>query len=105
MSRPSVIICAGSALFSSFFTPSQQKRLTRLFRWQRDGSRKLTAELKRKLMGAEAVITTWDSPGFSEDLLNLAPQLHVIAHCGGEVKSRFARPLFDRLTITAAPLP
>jgi phosphoglycerate dehydrogenase-like enzyme len=29
----------------------------------------------------------------------------MIAHCGGEVKSRFARPLFDALTITTAPAP
>jgi phosphoglycerate dehydrogenase-like enzyme len=35
----------------------------------------------------------------------LAPQLRIIAHCGGEVKSRFARPLFDELTITTAPAP
>jgi len=51
------------------------------------------------------LITTWDSPRFSEDLLRLAPQLRIIAHCGGEVKSRFARSLFEQLTITAAPVP
>jgi phosphoglycerate dehydrogenase-like enzyme len=38
-------------------------------------------------------------------LLRLAPQLRIIAHCGGEVKSRFARSLFEQLTITAAPVP
>jgi len=56
-------------------------------------------------MKTQAVITTWDSPKFGEDLLQWAPQLRMIAHCGGEVKSRFARSLFDRLTITAAPTP
>jgi phosphoglycerate dehydrogenase-like enzyme len=35
----------------------------------------------------------------------LAPQLRIIAHCGGEVKSRFSRSLFKRLTITNAPAP
>src|SRR5882724_12281532 len=105
MSRLSVIICAGPELFRSFFSPAQQRRLTRLFHWQRDGSRTLTPGLKRKLMKTQAVITTWDSPKFGEDLLQWAPQLRMIAHCGGEVKSRFARSLFDRLTITAAPTP
>jgi hypothetical protein len=55
------------------------------------------------LRSAEAVITTWDSPQFGEDLPLLAPQLRIIAHRRGEVKSRFARPLFERLTITACP--
>jgi phosphoglycerate dehydrogenase-like enzyme len=105
MSRPSVIVCAGPELFSSFFLLPQQRRLTRAFCWIRDGSSKLNPDLNRKLIKAEALITTWDSPTFSKDLLLLAPQLRMIAHCGGEVKSRFARPLFDSLTITAAPMP
>ncbi len=105
MSRPSIIVCAGAELFRSFFPLAARRRLTRLFRWQRDDSQQLTPRLVRKLKRAEAVITTWDSPHFGEDLPRLAPHLGVIAHCGGEVKSRFARPLFDRLTITASPIP
>jgi phosphoglycerate dehydrogenase-like enzyme len=105
MSRPHLIVCAGQDLFASLFSPAQQGRLSGLFRWHRDGARKMTPALRRKLLTAEALITTWDSPNFSEDLLRLAPQLRIIAHCGGEVKSRFARPLFEKLTITTAPAP
>jgi phosphoglycerate dehydrogenase-like enzyme len=105
MSRPHLIVCAGQDLFASFFSPAQQGRLSGLFRWQRDGARKMTPALRRELLTAQALITTWDSPNFSEDLLRLAPQLRIIAHCGGEVKSRFARPLFEKLTITTAPAP
>jgi phosphoglycerate dehydrogenase-like enzyme len=105
MSRPHLIVCAGQDLFASLFSPAQQGRLSGLFRWHRDGARKMTPALRRKLLTAEALITTWDSPNFSEDLLRLAPQLRIIAHCGGEVKSRFAPPLFEKLTITTAPAP
>jgi phosphoglycerate dehydrogenase-like enzyme len=105
MSRPNLIVCAGEELFTSFFPPAHQRRLSRAFRWKRDGSRKVTPALKRELLTAEAVITTWDSPHFSNFLPRLAPELRIISHCGGEVKSRFARPLFDQLTITAAPGP
>jgi len=105
MPRPHLIVCAGPDLFASFFPSAQQRRLSRSFRWQRDGARKITPALKRKLVTAQALITTWDSPHFLEDLPRLAPQLRIIAHCGGEVKSRFGRPLFDELTITAAPAP
>ena len=58
-----------------------------------------------RLSTAEALVTTWDSPHFGDDLPLLAPQLRMIAHCGGEVKSRFSRSLFKRLTITNAPAP
>src|SRR5450755_3587353 len=105
MPRPNIVICAGEDLFVSFFPTAQRRRLSRLFRWQRDGGRKVTPALRRKLAGAHALITTWDSPHFSEDLVQLAPQLRIIAHCGGEVKSRFDQPLFDGLTVTAAPGP
>ena len=105
MPRPQLIVCAGEELFASFFSPLQQRRLSRLFRWKRDGAATVTSALKRKLNTADAVITTWDSPHFSEDLPGLAPKLRVIAHCGGEVKSRFALSLFRELTITTAPVP
>jgi len=104
MSRPNLVVCAGQDLFDSFFPPKQKKRLSQLFRWQLDGSREMNS-LRKKLARAEALITTWDSPRFFEDVLQLAPQLRIIAHCGGEVKSRFALPLFDQLTITNAPEP
>jgi phosphoglycerate dehydrogenase-like enzyme len=68
-------------------------------------SGKLTPDFRQRLGAAEALITTWDSPSFDDDLGRLAPKLRVIAHCGGEVKSRFSRSLFRRLTITNAPAP
>jgi phosphoglycerate dehydrogenase-like enzyme len=103
MSRPRLIVCAGPDLFGSFFTVAQKKRLARLFDWRRDGARKLSG--LKNLVQAQGLITTWDSPGFSDELIRLAPDLKIIAHCGGEVKKRFARSLFERLTITAAPVP
>ena len=105
MPRPKLIICAGRQLFRSFFPPAQQRRLSTLFRWQLDGSREITRKLRQQLDDAEAIITTWDSPTFTDELVQMAPRLRVIAHCGGEVKSRFARPLFDKFTITNTPEP
>ena len=61
--------------------------------------------MRAALRDAEAIVTTWDSPRFGEELLVLAPRLRLVAHCGGEVKGRFARPLFERLTIANAPGP
>jgi phosphoglycerate dehydrogenase-like enzyme len=105
MSRPSLLISAGDELFASFFSRDEQQRLSRLFRWERHATRKFTADLRRRLSTTEALVTTWDSPHLGDDLPLLAPQLRMVAHCGGEVKSRFSRSLFRRLTITNAPAP
>jgi len=105
MRRPSLLISAGEALFSSFFSGQEQRRMSRRFRWEREGSDKLTPDFRRCLGTAQALVTTWDSPRLGDDLSLLAPHLRMIAHCGGEVKSRFSRSLFRRLTITNAPDP
>ncbi len=103
--RRQVLVLAGRVLFASFFGPAEQARLGARFSWTRAGGRRITAALARRLADAEALVTTWDSPHFDESLLEIAPRLRLIAHCGGEVKGRFAAPLFRRLAITNAPAP
>ncbi len=105
MPSPRVLVLAPSALFASFFDPQRQRRLSRAARWSRLGGSRLTPTIEAGLREADALVTTWDSPRFGEELLELAPRLRLVAHCGGEVKGRFARPLFDRLTIANAPGP
>ena len=104
MARPCLLISARRELFESFFS-GQRERLDRAFEWERIESRTLSSEFKRNLQTAEALVTTWDSPRFDDASLRLAPHLRIIAHCGGEVKSRFSRSLFRKLTITNAAGP
>jgi phosphoglycerate dehydrogenase-like enzyme len=99
------VVLAPAPLFASFFDAAAQRRLSRSFRWSRVAGRALGPRIRAALREADALITTWDSPRFGEDLLRLAPRLRVIGHCGGEVKGRFPEPLFSRLTITNAPAP
>jgi phosphoglycerate dehydrogenase-like enzyme len=100
-----VLVSAGRSLFGSFFSPGLEARLTRMCTWQRDSARTPTAPFRRKLASADALITTWDSPRFGDSLIEMAPKLRFIGHCGGEVKSRFAASIFDKLTITNAADP
>jgi len=102
---PNVLVSAGRLLFESFFSSDQQKRLTLICDWQRDSAHTATAGFRRKLTSVDALITTWDSPRFGDDITNLAPKLRFIGHCGGEVKSRFAASLFEKLVITNAADP
>jgi phosphoglycerate dehydrogenase-like enzyme len=103
--RSRLLVSAGRELFASFFSPAQEARLSRLCSWERDDARGADVMFNRRLATVDALLTTWDSPNFEEDLLRTAPRLRIIAHCGGEVKSRFAARLFDKLTITNAADP
>jgi phosphoglycerate dehydrogenase-like enzyme len=103
--RPRALVLAPRALFASFFDAPRERRLRRSFSVSRLEGRTLTPRVLAALAGAQALVTTWDSPTFGDDLPALAPRLRIVAHCGGEVKRRFARPLFERLTITNAPAP
>jgi phosphoglycerate dehydrogenase-like enzyme len=103
--KPALVISAPEPLFRSFFTATHQRRLSRTFQWKRVSGESATPTLRRELATAQAMITTWDSPRFGDELLVSAPNLRAIAHCGGEVKNRFRGSLLDRLTITTAPEP
>src|ERR1035441_3616278 len=103
---PTALVSSNRKLFDSFFAPAHQERLSRIASWSRLGVGMVDRRMRQKLQQAEALITTWDSPPFfPEELIEWAPRLRVIAHCGGSVKTRFARPLFERLVIANAAAP
>jgi phosphoglycerate dehydrogenase-like enzyme len=103
--RPRVLVLAGRALFESFFDAPRRRRLSRAVRWRRSEARRVDAPLRELLAVADGLVTTWDSPRLKEDLPALAPRLRVVAHCGGEVSGKFARPLFSRFAIANTPSP
>src|SRR5262249_3710486 len=105
MALRTLVALGPRTLFESFFTASHQKKLSLAFDWTLNSSREVTAVTRKLLMRSEALITTWDSPCFGDELLQLAPKLRIVAHCGGEVKKRFTGYLLDQLTITTAPDP
>jgi len=104
MKRPALVISGSKELLETFF-PARLRARLKGFRWKMLEGSQITPEFRSHLKDAEALITTWDSPRFSDDLTTMAPRLRVIGHCGGEVKSRFPSSLFERLTITNASAP
>jgi len=95
MGKPKIAVLAGRALFESFFDDALQARLDAMAHW----SLKPRAAI-RSLAQCDALITMWDSPRLEKELLQEAPGLRFIAHCGGEVKKKFATDLFSRMVIT-----
>jgi phosphoglycerate dehydrogenase-like enzyme len=50
-------------------------------------------------------MTTWHSPFLRREMFGSQPRVRLIAHCGGEVKSRMEEKVFDHLKVTNAAEP
>ncbi len=105
MTRPSVLVLASDVLFPHFFSENDQKRLTEVTDWTRSSLREDCPELREQIANADVLMTTWHSPFLTSEMFGPRPRVKLIAHCGGEVKSRVAEAIFDHMTITNAADP
>ena len=105
MTRPSVLVLASDALFPHFFSADSQRQLDEVADWTRSSIREDSPLLREKIANADVLMTTWHSPFLTLEMLGSQPRVKLIAHCGGEVKSRCAAEIFDYLTVTNAAEP
>jgi len=105
MSLPSVLILASDVLFEHFFSPVARERLTDVSSWTRYSRREDSELMREQIAEADVLMTTWHSPFLRGEMLGVKPRVKLIAHCGGEVKSRVADEIFEHVTITNAAEP
>lgn len=103
MTRPNVLVLASDVLFQHFFTERSLQKLAEVTSWSRSALREDSPELRNEIANADVLMTTWHSPFLTAEMLG--PRVKLIAHCGGEVKSRVAEEVFDFVTITNAADP
>ncbi|MBA2705203.1 MAG: hydroxyacid dehydrogenase [Blastocatellia bacterium] len=103
--RPQVLVLASDVLFAHFFPEPLRARLSEVADWSRYSEREDSALLREQIAQADVLMTTWHSPFLRADMFGATPRVRLIAHCGGEVKSRAAEELFDCITITNAADP
>src|ERR1044071_2509974 len=103
MTRPNVLVLASDVLFQHFFTDASLKKLAAVASWTRSATREDSSALRGEIANADVLMTTWHSPFITVEMLGARVKL--IAHCGGEVKSRVAESVFDFVTITNAADP
>jgi len=103
VTRPNVLVLASDVLFQHFFTERSLQKLAEVTSWSRSALREDSPELRNEIANADVLMTTWHSPFLTAEML--APRVKLIAHCGGEVKSRVAEEVFDFVTITNAADP
>ncbi len=105
MTRPHVLVLASDVLFQHFFTTESLKKLDEATSWTRFARREDSSELRNEIANADVLMTTWHSPFLTAEMLGQHPRVKLIAHCGGEVKSRVSEDLFETVTITNAADP
>ena len=105
MTRPNVLVLASDVLFQHFFTDASLTRLGDVASWTRSALREDSPELRSEIASADVLMTTWHSPFITADMLGQDARVKLIAHCGGEVKSRVAEEVFETVTITNAADP
>ncbi len=105
MTRPSVLVLATDVLFPHFFSAESQQKLAAVSDWTRSSIREDSPVLREQIAKADVLMTTWHSPFLTAEMLGPQPRVKLIAHCGGEVKSRVAEQLFDYVTVTNAADP
>jgi phosphoglycerate dehydrogenase-like enzyme len=98
-------VLASDVLFQHFFTDAALKKLGEVASWTRSSSREDSSQLRREIANADVLMTTWHSPFITAAMLGQNPRVKLIAHCGGEVKSRVAEDVFETVTITNAADP
>src|ERR1051325_9227579 len=103
VTRPNVLVLASDVLFQHFFTDAALKRLKEVASWSKSALREDSPELRSEIANADVLMTTWHSPFLTADMLG--SRVKLIAHCGGEVKSRVAEEIFEFVTITNAADP
>lgn len=105
MIRPNVLVLASDVLFQHFFSEESLVKLDEVTSWSRTVLRDDSPELRTQIANADVLMTTWHSPFLTPEMLGQQPRVKLIAHCGGEVKSRVAPEIFEFVTITNAADP
>jgi phosphoglycerate dehydrogenase-like enzyme len=103
VTRPNVLVLASDVLFQHFFSEESLAKLDEVTSWSRSALRDDSPELRNQIANADVLVTTWHSPFLTRELLG--SRVKLIAHCGGEVKSRVAEEIFAFVTITNAADP
>jgi phosphoglycerate dehydrogenase-like enzyme len=103
--RPRLLLLASDVLFSHFFPESVLARLNQIADWSRHAGCEDSSELRALMAQSDALMTTWHSPFLNAEMFDEGSRVRLVAHCGGEVKSRISEKVFDRITVTNAAEP
>ena len=99
MSSPRVLVTVERPLFQRISTPESRARLTRVAGSVtfNEGDRAWDAvAVRERIGGVTAVLASWGSCTFDEQLLDAAPELEVICYAAGTIRNAAPPTVFQR---------
>ncbi len=99
MPAPRVLVTVERPLFQRISTSESRARLERLAESVtfNDGDRAWDApEVRERIGGATAVLASWGSCAYDEQLLDAAPELEIICYAAGTIRSVAPPAVFER---------
>lgn len=100
-----LVILSSDVLLEHFFSESARERLSKVVDWSQYSGREGSDPLNKVVQSADILMTTWHSPFLKMEMFGPRPRVALIAHCGGEVKSRMEEQILNHITVTNAAEP
>ncbi|HUT19611.1 MAG TPA: hypothetical protein VM366_10655, partial [Anaerolineae bacterium] len=95
--KPKILVAFRPSLYQLLYPPETDAAL-RAFGdvTFHDSEAGLTSEeLAEGVPGFEAVLSSWGTPRFTEEVLDAADRLKIVAHTAGSIKNMLPRPVFE----------
>ena len=98
MHKPTILVVPPAHLYKKLFSDEADARLHRLGTVIRNESEAdwTAEELRRRIPGAAILVTSWRTPRLTEEVLDDAPSLKLVAHSAGSVKFMLDERLMER---------
>jgi phosphoglycerate dehydrogenase-like enzyme len=93
-----ILVTLPDELRESLMADDLKERLTALgdVYWNETGGQFSEAALRERITGIEVCVTGWGSPKFTEEVLDMAENLRLVAHVGGSVAPVASEALYNR---------
>jgi len=104
--KPKIAILIVESMAGKILEIKERKRLANFAEIKEEPFSEITPETAKKLIaGADGCITSWGTCRLTEDILNAAPNLRIVAHAAGSVKPIVSEEVWRRRikVISAAP--
>ena len=96
--RPRVALLIPTARRAEVLTPAALAHLRQIvdLREGEGGTAEIARQLPTLLADADACLTGWGSPPLTDEILDAAPKLRLVAHTAGSVKRLVPESIFER---------